>query len=422
MDTRIQYLIGIVKEKLGLEQYRLQNYSIYRQSNIFLETKYIVSMEWFPNEIIEWDDEDLNPDGTAVIEMDIHSKQLQRIIFVGGKSKASRLKFEPGNIEMLIKWIEQETGLRYRKQFQLKSKENNRHHFESCYNGVVLSPSGYIDIELNDEGILHYYSINGEFPDSVFIKDDIFALDLSEMDNLLFQQVKLLEFPSDQDEQWVPAYVLEELYVKNDGSGSILYDTFIHEKPRIQFNQILTWDEPLNISIKQKRISLSEDVSIEEALSAEPHPDTYPISNNDIEKSIEAVCNLLRSQFSNDSGKWMLVSLYRDNGYLHAILKLTKADRRIFSPKINVFIDPLTFKIVHYIDNRPFLEMFNEYKQAEPVTVSVETAVESLQSPLQLTPVYVYDFKKQKYVLCGKLDCHYAVLATNGDIIKLEDL
>ncbi|WP_163103266.1 hypothetical protein [Peribacillus alkalitolerans] len=418
----LEYLIDIVQEKLGLEHYRLHNYSLYRQSNIFLDTKYVLSMEWFPTEIIDWEDEDLNPHGTAVIEIDVHNQQLQRIIFVGGKSMATHLQFDSGNIEGLITWIEQETGLRYIEQFQLKDKEDNRLHFQSCYNGTRTSPSGYINIELDDEGILHSYSIYGEFPYKDLIKEDTFALDISSMNDLFFQQVNLLEFPSDQDEQWVPAYVLEEIYVKNDGSGTIEYDTFIHEKPRIKVSHILTWEEPLNIPFKQKRISLSEDVSIDEALSAEPHPDTYPISEQDIEKSVVAVRTLLRSQFSKDSGKWMLVSLFRENGYLHAILKQSKSDRKIFSPKIHVFIDPISFKVVNYIENKPFLEMCDRYKSAGEVTVSQEAAVELLHPHLELTPLYVYDFEKQKYVLCGKLDCQMAVVGTNGRIVKLDDL
>ena len=40
-------------------------------------------------------------------------------------------------------------------------------------------------------------------------------------------------------------------------------------------------------------------------------------------------------QYPNDTGKWVLQTLHRDNGYIHATLKASKQDYRVFQRKIN---------------------------------------------------------------------------------------
>lgn len=47
------------------------------------ETGYLLSMEWFPSHIKEWK-EDYNPEGTAVITLDLLSNNYKSVIFVGG--------------------------------------------------------------------------------------------------------------------------------------------------------------------------------------------------------------------------------------------------------------------------------------------------------------------------------------------------
>lgn len=60
MDVRIQELIDFTKTKFGLDNYYLQRHQFYRSVNIFNETDYILSMEWFPKKtylkpkVIKW--------------------------------------------------------------------------------------------------------------------------------------------------------------------------------------------------------------------------------------------------------------------------------------------------------------------------------------------------------------------------------
>ena len=88
MDGRIQELIDFTKEKFGLENYYLERHSLYRNVNIFNETVYTLCMEWFPNHVTEQEEDGSNPDGTAVIEMNVNTRKFESAIFVMGKTYA----------------------------------------------------------------------------------------------------------------------------------------------------------------------------------------------------------------------------------------------------------------------------------------------------------------------------------------------
>lgn len=51
------------------------------------------------------------------------------------------------------------------------------------------------------------------------------------------------------------------------------------------------------------------------------------------------------------------------------------------------------------------LEMYDGFKRAEDATISKEIACETLQSHVDVTPYYVYDYSQETYRLCGLLDC-----------------
>ncbi|MEW9107101.1 MAG: hypothetical protein AB2769_16845, partial [Paenibacillus sp.] len=67
---------------------------------------------------------------------------------------------------------------------------------------------------------------------------------------------------------------------------------------------------------------------------------------------------------------------------------------------------------------------FDEFQGAGKVLISRDEAYEMLKekSLIELTPVYVYHPEQKKYILCGKLDCAYAVNAANGEIMELNSI
>lgn len=68
-------------------------------------------------------------------------------------------------------------------------------------------------------------------------------------------------------------------------------------------------------------MDIHENISAEQAFSLEPSPDTFPISKEDQDECIKAVRTFLAQKYPKDTGKWVLKTLQRDHGYIHAILK-----------------------------------------------------------------------------------------------------
>jgi len=106
VGKRVQELIDFTKGKFGLDIYYLQRDRRYRSVNIFNETASLC-MEWFPNQVTEHEDDDSNPEGTAVIDIDVHSRKARSVIFVEGKYVANGITFN--------KWIENRGVMSYAK-------------------------------------------------------------------------------------------------------------------------------------------------------------------------------------------------------------------------------------------------------------------------------------------------------------------
>lgn len=423
MDSRIQELIHITKVKFGLDHYYLQRHSLSRDVNIFNETVYRFGMEWFPEHVTEQEDDGSNPEGTAVIEVNLNTGKFESSIFVMGKTFAMNgVTFANRNTKTIIKWIEQETGLIYGKQFQLHKEKEGELLFKGCFEGVAVSPSGFIEVKVNQEGKLTLFSVSGQFPSKRMVKEETYRLTFEEIEQLAKEYLKLIEFPSYEKKKLFPVYAVEEIYFTNDGKSSIPFEVIVDEKSHLEINKTIYWDEPINIPFERKEINWSEDVSAEQAFSCEPSPDSFPISKAEQEKCVIAVNSLLSQKYPKDSGKWILKTLHRDKGYVHAILRANKQDNRIFQRKLMIIIDAKSFQVVNYLDNKPMLEVFNQFQAPEKVAVNKEEAFEKMKEWLKLKPYYVYDFKQKQYILCGKLDSEYGVNASNGEVIALDDL
>jgi hypothetical protein len=422
MDRRIQELVEFTKTKFGLNNYYLQRHQFYRSINIFNETVYTLSMEWFPNHTVQEDDGS-NPEGTACIEINLNNHKFKSAIFVMGKSNAENgIMFANRNTEDIIKWIEDEMGLTYGRQFQIHKKEEGELLFKECIDGVAVYPAGYIEIKFDEEGRLTFFSVHGQFPSKELIREDKYSLSLDRLEHLKTEQLSFVEFPSHEQKKIVPAYAVEEIFVTNDGATTIPLEVFADENSFLKIDQTIYWDGPMNQPFERREIDWIEDLSAEQAFSCEPSPDSFPITKVEREKCMMAVKNLLRQEYPNESGNWKLKHIYRDKGYIHATLKANIQDYRVFQRKIKVFIEPKSFQAVNYMDSQLMLKTFDDFQAPDQVTITKEEAFEKLQELFELKPYYVYDFKQKQYVLCGKLDCQYGVNASNGEVIALDDL
>ncbi|MGQ4666871.1 hypothetical protein ACUIJN_13765 [Metabacillus halosaccharovorans] len=422
MDARIKELIVRTKEKFGLRNYYLQTYEIYRRVNFFSDTVYTLCMEWFPNHE-SVDDDGSNPDGTAVIEIDIHTKRFTSAIFVRGKTYAHNgVSFANLTNDDMIKWIEQETGLVYEKQFKLYKEEERELHFMECIDGISVSPSGYIEVHYDEEGKLTFFSNHGHYPSKEMVLIENYSLTFEKIEQLAHKQLRLLEYPSYEQKRLFPLFAVEEIYIRNDQSYTIPFEMFADVNSFREINQTIFWDEPLKQTFDRKELNWNEEVSVDQAYAAEPSPDSFPLTKDEKENCILAVKDLLRQEYPNESGMWLLKTFHREKGYIHAMLRAKKQDKRVFQKKLMLMIDPKSFQVVNYMDNKFMLEHFDEFQAPDKITIEKEDAFEKLKDLFELKPYYVYDFDKKRYVLCGKVDCEYSVKATTGEVIMLDNL
>ncbi|MCW2279275.1 hypothetical protein [Heliophilum fasciatum] len=421
MDKRIKDLVDFTREKYRLTKYYLHSWSIHRNTTIFNDTVYMLVMEWFPNHIKNWNDQDLNPEGVAIIEIDIHSRKFKSVIFVGGISYADGMTFDLSNQDKIIKRIEKDTGLTYRKQFELLKEEEGELHFKECIDAIAVSPSGSIELNLDKDGKLTLFSVSGQFPSKEFIIKEAYVLSLEQIEKLAKEQLKLIEFPVMEQKKLVSAFAIEEIYIKNDCS-TLPFEFFVDDKSRLKMDKVIEWDHQIQKHFHMKEIFFVENITVEQAFRREPHPDLQPITEEEIDKCIIAIQNFLSQEYADDSGKWVLKSLHRDMGYIHATFKVKEQKECVFNRKMKLFIDSKTYEVLNYMDNEPFLEIYQELKEANEIKVTKEEAFEKLKNLIKLTPYYVYDFEQGYYVMCGKLDCHHAVKTSNGEVVELSEL
>ncbi|MGG4393119.1 hypothetical protein ABEX25_02235 [Paenibacillus thiaminolyticus] len=423
MDKRIKEWIDAAQLTFGLDNYELHSHQLYREVTLLNETNYFLSMEWFPSHITEWE-EDCNPEGTAVITVNLHTRQYTSVIFVGGKSFATGKPFQQAGLNKVIRWIEAEAGIAYGKQFRLDKEQEGEYHFTECIDGIPLSPGGRAELQFDTEGKLTFYSVYGTFPDRSLLQEADYTLTLEAVEPLARMQLKLLEIPFLEEQRIIPVYGLEEIYIANDGVTAIPFEINRGAGMSVNIEKLMTWEQPTTEPEPLERIEivLHETVTLEQAESRKPHPDSLPITEAEQAKCIDAAEAALRQLYPQDSGQWVLKSLQRERGYIQAILRQSTPSNRVFQRKLLLFIDPHRCKVINYMDNAPLLSMFDEFQLEEKVAVSHEEAYDKLSGRLELTPVYVYDAGRKKYLLCGKLDCHYGVKAANGDVVELNSL
>lgn len=426
LNANIQQLIDQTKAKFGLDLYYLKRHNFHRYVNMFNETIYTFNMEWFPSHEAEPEDDDVNPDGTAVIEVNLNAGQIESVIFVMDKTYAQQgVTFKRPYPAHVIQWIEQETGLIYGEHFHMHQKEKGELSFEEALDGVKVTPSGRIEVKWNEHGQLMYFTHHGPFSAKTLLRAEEYTLSLDKLDNLAEQQVQRFEWPSFEHNRIRTIYALEEIYVKNDGTGTLPFELGREETHCIHMNEVIEWNEPINKPFEKKEMNIHENISAEQAFSLEPSPDTIRISKEEQNKCIEAVRTFLAQKYSKDTGKWVLKTLQRDHGYIHAILKTNEQEGSGFMDKIKVFINASSFEAVNYIDKKEMFQVcgiLNPSQAASEITISQKKAFEKLKKHLELTPIYVYDELQEQYVLCGKLDCHYGVDAESGEMFSLKDL
>lgn len=423
MHPKIESYIEWAISKFGLEHYTLERHHLYRSINQFNETVYSLSMEWFPVHHKQAQNApDYNPIGTVVIDLDIERSVANSIVFVGGKSYASRSTFSSMEDKEIMQWIEAETGLRCGVHLQLAKQSERSYSFAGCIDGIALSPPASIELEFDQEGRLTKYVKAGYFPSVDEVVVERYSLSLDRVDPLLDEQLQLMEAPIHEQGNLISLYGMEEIFVTNDGLSTIPFEINPKWGVSVVMDQVMEWETPINASFTRKKMRWQEELTFEQASSGEKHPDVQPITELDQEQCRKAILHFLRQVYGGDSGKWLLQKLHREKGMIHATLKAEKPDLKVFQRKLLIMMDRERHQVLNYLDNESVLDTFDEFQASEPIRLNKAEALVRLKERIHLTPYYVYHVELQKYILCGMLDCDEAVHASSGKIMALRDL
>lgn len=419
MDARIKELVDFAKDQWGLTEYYLGRHRLFRRLMLDGETLYLLNMEWFPNIYADWTEEEENPEGTASININIHTKEFQSVIFVQGLTYAEKgVVFANKDIKEVKEWLTAITGLNIEKDFVCKQTDKREYYFEERWNSVPLSPSCSINVGFNENGELTFYAKNVSVTTYKRELEEEYTLLLADIEDIAREQVVLAKFP--ENDGMIMVYGVEETYIRNDRKGSI---PFMQEQVgfRKNINKEIDWQEPMKDSFERKFLHWDDEISVGDAYFKGAHPDSLPITDEDAEKCIQEVTDFLRMKYPNDSGKWMLKYLYRENYKLIAHLE-ESIPKSLFAGRILIFHDK-GGKIVNYMDRKELWDEILDTKinEEKEIKVTEEEAYHKLKPYFTLTPYYVYDSEDNRWVLCGKLDCDYFVDVESGEISKLED-
>jgi len=419
MDERIQQLIEETKEKFGLDDYYLQRHRLEQHVNILGETNYFLSMEWFPSHADEQAEDELNPDGAAIVEINVHNGRTESIIFVGGITYANRIFFSTSN--EMISYIERETGLMQKEDFDVHTEDSTGVYVIGSHNGIPIYPRASIELKVDRKGHLIQFSKLGYFPKKSMFLDEPYQLSLDKITDYIRQQITRVDWPNYETEEMHEMYGIEEIFIRNDQSKTLPFEVIEFPQSYVPIDLQMDWSEPIEEEFDRQEIDWSEEILTEDAFARTPSPDEQEITKEEVATCTEAVRTFLRKVYGNEQREWMLTLFSRERGYIQAQLRKNETNHRMFARKLVVFIDAETYEAVNYMDNELMIKAMDAFKQPDSVKYSMEDAYKMLYDHTELTPYYVYDKEKNYYVLCGKLDCQYGVHAHSGELMHMED-
>jgi len=419
MDPRLQSIVEMCKEKFGLSAYELESHSIHKERNNKGEAYYKFNMEFFPNVLTEPIEEDVNPDGTVVIDYNLQQDLVETIIFVNEKSYSTKTHFTEKTAEEVAAWVEKETGLSYQTDFKLSEALEEGYQFKADVDGIDITPAGMIEVEFDESGKLISYNLFDTIPTEAEITKSAFTLTLEEIEPLVKQQLQLVNFPIEAESRFAPVYAMEEVYVPMDGSRWITY--FEHERSEVKVDEVMSWDVPLIGEPTRDQPNFIAEASVEEAFGNVGVGEKLFVTDEQIEQCKVIVRDVLRMVLPKESGMWKLATLQRHENFIEAVCQLNEGNSSFFNRKFVVLINPETMAVVNYLDNGQMFEIFDSFTPAEQAVVSHEDAFEKLLSYISLDPVYVFDTITEKYILCGLLDAAEGIDAITGEVVSLED-
>lgn len=410
----MEEIIEDIQQTFGLNAYYLYQQYIFREVAGDDHTSYILNLEFAPAS------QGYYPDGTASIDVDLHTGELKRITFNEGVNYATGDGLPLAETEAAIEWVEEITALEFGRQFRLVKDEKLALTFEAAVDNIPVYPGGSIHIEFNSDGQLVHFSIDGIFPEESQINWEPFNLTPEKVETVADKQCRLLEIPIEEEEQWLQVYGIEDIFLANDGDTTLPVEQSTVWHSHAPVDNVLEWKKPAESAFQAGEINLANEVTEEEAFAKVPDPALLPITADEQTQAIASATHFLQQEFPGDSGKWKAAGIQRINQYILVVLTPTSPSHRVIERKLKLFLDQKTFAVVNYTDDQVLLNMLAEYQDAEQAKISREAAFEKLSRSLSIEPMYVYEKQQQRYILCGKISCGYVVDAVAGELLPVD--
>src|SRR5699024_11724147 len=106
-----------------------------------------------------------------------------------------------------------------------------------------VSPPGVIEVTLDHDGRLLTFAIYGEFPPQTMAKQEAYTLTLDQDESILKEQLQLVDFPLYEQEKLLPIYVVEDIFITNNGKKTLPFEIYSSEKPLVMIDQTIEWED-----------------------------------------------------------------------------------------------------------------------------------------------------------------------------------
>ncbi|GGA82863.1 hypothetical protein [Ornithinibacillus halotolerans] len=411
MNENIQEIASSLQEKYGLDEYLLKRSHLHYELTLDNQTNYILSLEWFLKDTTE-EEENFNPAGSCVMDIDFHTKAIRRIIFVNDVSYAKEGIFPSSDIENVIEWIEELTDMMFGRQFKLVQEEDTDFYFEATVDNMEVAPTGSIKVSFNDKDQLTEFSIDGVFPEETEIDWEPFSLTKEDLLDEISQHLSLVETPIEADEKWVYLWNIDTFYIRNDKSTLIFPEAIYNMSTYIEQDSSLQWENPSEKEYSLEEVDFSTEITLEEAINKISTP---PLTEEEIQASTELTREFVSKHYPSDSGKWKLTGMYPEKNYI--ITEVQKDSPTVFNHKFKVIINRKNGTVANYWDSKYIFDMFQSYEKSAEAKLTKEEALEKILPKVNITPVYVKTAESEYYQLCAKVDCDYVVQAITGEVL-----
>lgn len=415
MDKQFQEHIDYTKEKYGLSAYTLKNH-IFTHDPL---DGYVFLSEWLPSGVVSHD-KDRNPDGTAIVSLNYHTKALLSIVFIGEAAFPDQQTFPKNETSELIEWIEDQTGLIYGKQYQQVKQKDDSVTFEAAVDEISVAPAGKIEIRFNTNGQMTSFLKSGYFPTESSVEMETFSLTKEKVTDFTSDALLLRKIPLEKEEEWVPFYFIEESFIKNDATERKISDSINEYAVYYEVDFLLNWSTPVSGNFTKQEVEIVEEASIEDALVKRTHPDHKELSEADIIAIVQESARIVQLTFPEEPNKWRVHRIFRE--YEHIFSEVVPADSdKIYERKLKIILND-ELHALNVVDNDILYQLLGHFKVRDTVEIKPEAALALLAEEITLDPVFVYNRETKTYQIHGALSCPSAVNAITGEVVSLDTL